>query len=485
MNHENISVVVVGGGPAGLATAITLGRYGIDCLLVERRAQPSPLPRATVLSTRTMELVRSWELEERVLAGGVDVDWLMWSCNTLAEASEGAAVEVGLPTRAQASLLSPSAPACVPQDHLERVLLAELRSLPNTEVALRTEVVDLERVGDGVRVVSRGAGGQERHVVARYVVAADGAHSGIRAALGIRMLGSADVLGGVSALVRAPFWSTLGDHRYGIYAIQHPEAESIFLPAGPGDRWGFGYLLDRGESKPRMPTVGELTARIRTAAGLDDLSVRIERMGSFTSAAQVADRFRDGPVFLAGDAAHRVTPRGGTGLNTAVHDGFDLGWKLAWSLRGWTAPELLDAYERERRPVVEHNVARSADPGGSRRTADEGLRADLGGRVAHHWLHGRDGRTSTLDLLGPGLTLLAGPSCERWREAVGGAPSGPPVTTHALDELTARALGIGGDGAVLLRPDGVACGWWSGHASPRPLLASAIGEILRPVPDRA
>lgn len=83
------SVLVVGAGPAGATAAVMLARHGVDCLLVERRPQPSSHPRATVISTRTMELVRSWGLQERVLAGGVDVDWLMWRCETLARAAEG------------------------------------------------------------------------------------------------------------------------------------------------------------------------------------------------------------------------------------------------------------------------------------------------------------------------------------------------------------------------------------------------------------
>jgi len=74
---------------------------------------------------------------------------------------------------------------------------------------------------------------------------------------------------------------------------------------------------------------------------------------SFTFAAQLADRFRRGNVFIVGDAAHRVTPRGGTGMNTAIHDGYDLGWKLAWVLTGWAEPSLLDSYESERRRRVQ------------------------------------------------------------------------------------------------------------------------------------
>ena len=92
----------------------------------------------------------------------------------------------------------------------------------------------------------------------------------------------------------------------------------------------------------------------------------VDRVGSFHFRAAIARRYRAADVFLAGDAAHVVTPRGGTGLNTAIADGFDLGWKLAWVLRGRAGADLLDSYETERRPVAEHNLVRSLDPDGSR-----------------------------------------------------------------------------------------------------------------------
>jgi 2-polyprenyl-6-methoxyphenol hydroxylase-like FAD-dependent oxidoreductase len=141
MGTREVPVLVVGAGPAGLTAAIALARHGVPTFLVERRRDLSSLPRATVVSTRSMEIFRSWGLEEPIRAGGPDVEWLLWVCETLVDAAAGSGHAVGYPTREQSAVLSPTGPACVPQDHLEPVLLAHLHALPAAKVVLGTEVV--------------------------------------------------------------------------------------------------------------------------------------------------------------------------------------------------------------------------------------------------------------------------------------------------------------------------------------------------------
>ena len=142
-------VLVVGAGAAGLVTAITLGRLGVQTLVIEKRSATSPFPRATGISLRSMELIRSWGLEARVRVGEIDVGTTSWTGGPLVR-GEGFETSLGFPSHADARKLSPTTSVAAPQDHLEPVLLEHLRTYDCVEVLFDTELVSLHQDTDGV-----------------------------------------------------------------------------------------------------------------------------------------------------------------------------------------------------------------------------------------------------------------------------------------------------------------------------------------------
>jgi putative polyketide hydroxylase len=451
---RNCAVLVVGAGPGGLVAAITLARYGVDVLLIDKRATPSGLSRALVISTRGMELMRRFGLEKAIRSGAADVKIRAWVTPDLAS-GEGTEMPLGYPSDAEAALASPTRPAWVAQDHHEPIMFEHLRSLPSARIRLGCQLLGVTQDNHGVRttVADAGAGAVEG-ITASYLVAADGAHSTVREQLGIPMIGPGDLADYERVEFTAPLWPLASERRYGLYVITRPNAAGVLAPRGPGDRWFLARETPVGARGLAGLGPGGLTGLIQRAAGTSVLRPQIERLSTWTFAAQLAERYAAGRCFLAGDAAHRATPRGGTGMNTAIQDAFDLGWKLAWVLRGWAGPELLATYEPERRPVAAHNVQRSSEPTGARRETDQALSRDLGGRLPHHWLAVGDEERSTIDLIGDGLTLLAGPSDPRWARIADIVPPNPPTEVHVLDARTADALDLPPAGALLARPDG-------------------------------
>jgi 2-polyprenyl-6-methoxyphenol hydroxylase-like FAD-dependent oxidoreductase len=462
LNVRNVPVLVVGAGPAGLVAGITLARYGVEVLVIDKRPETSELSRNLVISTRGMELMRRFGLEDQVRAGAPEVEPCAWVTPNL-RSGLGRPMALGYPSTQEAAAVSPTRPAWAPQDHHEPILLAHLRRAPTATVRFGTELVDLHPADQHIRATLRDdADGTARTLEARYLIAADGAHSTVRQQLGVTLRGPDDLALYERIEFRAPLADAVGPHRYALYVISEPAAAGVLAPRGTTDRWSLSR--ERTVDQERFDQLGhdELVTFLRAATGVDDLRPDIERTTTFAFAAQIADHYRHGRCFLTGDAAHRMTPRGGTGMNTAIQDGYDLGWKLAWVLHGWTPDTLLDTYDAERRPVGLHNVERASQPQGANQTPDEALPWDLNGRVLHHWTDDAH-RTSTIDLLGDGLTLLTGAAATA-RIHIDGATA-PPIDVHTLDRPVAESLGIAPNGAVLLRPDGHEITRWTDLAT--------------------
>ncbi len=509
MRHQTITtdVLIVGAGPAGLTVAGALARQGVDVLVVERHAGTSPFPKATGVSARTMEIFRSWGIDGEIRAGAMRVRPVMTMSRTIAE-GPFATMPFGFPSDEEAMAVSPSTVCCCPQDHLEPVLLRHLLA-QGGQLRFDTELISLttDDRGATAETVDRTTG-IATTVRARYVIGADGPRSAVRAAVGIEI----DDLGSIgefmAVTVRAPLSELFADSPGAINFVQIPDAEGLLVPTGAGDRWIYAREWHPGSGEdPSAWTDERCVALVRAAAGVPDLAVDVLSVMPFTMGGHVARRFRAGRAFLVGDAAHRTTPVGGTGMNTAIHAAHNLGWKLGWVIRGLAGEALLDSYEPERRPIGIENVARSLRRG---EVAGNGLSWDLGVRYDSAVLAERsggpaqpgdraphaavlvDGREcSTHDLFEDTMTVLAGPAAGATaRAAVAGfAADGMPVRVLAVGVdlvdphgALAERFGLTGDGAVLVRPDGYIAWRGDGAGELAPMLTAAVRTALGGAP---
>ena len=303
-----------------------------------------------------------------------------------------------------------------------------------------------------------------RTIRARYLIAADGIRSTVRTALGIPTRGPGDLGDRLSVLFRAPLWEVVGEHRHVIYFLSGEDGPTAALPVGLPDRWVYARDWDPRRERLADVTPEQVTRWLRLASGVPDLEPEIESVGAISYGVALADRFRAGSAFLIGDAAHRVTPRGATGMNTAIRDGYDLGWKLAWVLRGW-AGERAARHLRGRAPAGRRAQRRPL--GGPQRLGAHRRRgAACRSRRAHrpHLAARRDRRGVDARPAGRRAHALHGPR----RGLLGRRAAGtPPVTVRRLDAMTARAIGIAPGGSLLVRPDGVPAALQSGEGGIR------------------
>ena len=510
-----IPILIVGAGPAGLTSSILLSRLGVRSLTVERHAATSTHPKATGISTRTMELFRHWRIEARVRTNEIRAVFSSSHRPTLS-GPELETRSLGYPTREDAAVFSPTWPAVLAQDALEPILLDYARSFDEAEVRFATELVDLEQTPGGVRASLVDHKSGERYVVhARYLLAADGANSPIRRRLGIGVSGVECIGQYLSILFRADIDAIVGPNRHGLYMLHGVggPAPTVVVPTSNDNRWLIATPW-RGDARP-APTLSsaDLVAIVRQAAGCSDLAVDLIDHQLVEIGAGVAERFRQGSVFLVGDAAHRTAPTGGTGMNTAIHAAHNLAWKLAAVLRGTAGDALLDTYEPERRPSGERNVLRSLGKlqGVSGVASDLGVvyashaviadgeperpavieptgPACVGARLPHLSIECETAFCSTLDLVGEGLVLITGDAGRpAWSDAVRAVSNGlglplGVVTVSPASDAVARwfdAVGIESEGAVLVRPDGhIAWRSVSAAAEPVATLERVLSRVL-------
>jgi len=512
----DVPVLIAGGGLVGLSAATFLAHHGVRSVTIERLKTSSPLPRAAFFHMRTLEMFRAIGIEDSVreqsakefVPEGAIIARDCVSGRTLANiiANLNEGVEA----------LSPCRRLFLNQPSLEPILRQRARAAGATVIE-GTEITDVRQDASGVTVTVRGVdGGAERELHGRYLIAADGSHSRVRERLGIRYEGRGAFSNSLTIYFHADLSPWIADNAWSIIYVNNANLGGFFRM----DRTAqFGFLAVNTVGDPKRDPQAAANAAadtseqrlielVRAGVGRPDLDVRIDGMTRWRATADVAQRFQDGRIFIAGDAAHVMPPNGGFGGNTGIHDVHNLAWKLALVLQGHASPRLLDSYEPERKPVARFTVeqaftryvtrtapwlqaSQKVDPLahdfdielGYLYGSSDAVHADPrttfgrpGSRAPHAWLMRGGERVSTIDLTGH-LLLLAGPDGAAWVQAaarVAERYGGLALDAYRVGKELAdpegrftQAYGISSSGASLLRPDGYIA-WRSAGSSAEP-----------------
>ncbi|MFE6177347.1 FAD-dependent oxidoreductase [Streptomyces sp. NPDC056464] len=459
-------VLIVGAGPTGLALGIDLARRGVDALVVERDESLFPGSRGKGIQPRTMEVFDDLGVLDAIRAagGGYPVGMLWQDGKRTGEHQMFDPAEV--------TEDSPyDEPWMVPQWRTQEILFARLEELGG-KVLFGREVVGLTQDTDGV-TVAFAAGGSVR---ARYAVAADGGRSVVRRTLGIAMTG--ETVDPNPTLVADVRITGLDRDNWHLFP---PRGEgdgflAICPLAGTADFQVAAQFTDGSSVDISLEGVRKVVAARSHLAPEDVTEVRWA--SNFRPRAALADRFRDGRVFLAGDAAHIHSPAGGQGLNTSVQDAYNLGWKLGAVLRDGAAEALLETYEEERRPIAAGMLGLSTSVhrgevrrGGATRQLGIGYRESsltTETREAPGPLHAGDrAPDGTVD----GVRLFDAFRGPHWTLLALGAEA--PELPESIGVVRGAAQEPYGTGLFLVRPDGYV-GW-----------AGATGDGLREYVERA
>ncbi len=350
MARTHIPVLIVGAGGAGLSLLLLLHQLGIASVLVERRPDVSWYPRARNLNFRTLEVFRGLGLEAQVIATGAQFSRTLRKETLASHEQEGfPSLEQFLHIADHLEIVTPEPPFWYcPQSRLEPLLLTEAKRR-GCDVRYNTELVSFTQDSEGVSAtITDRATGTTCVLQAAYLLAADGAHSHVRKALGVK----AEGLGVLDehyifVYFRAPWGELIRGYENDAILIDRPGVRGFFLITD-ADRGMFAIQ----EEAAKDYTAERCKDLILDGMGKPDLPVEIVDVAHWQPGQLVAEHFGQGRVFLVGDAAHTMPPKLGLGANTAIQSAQNLAWKLAAVLKGHASQDLLSTYEAERHPVA-------------------------------------------------------------------------------------------------------------------------------------
>lgn len=352
---QNTAVLIVGGGPVGLSLSLALARQKINSLVIERHPSTTNHPKARGVNARTMELFRQWGNYTELLKyeHPKEARRFIW-----AESFQGKEVTRIAMDDSNVHLYSPMQTSLVAQDSTEQSLYHALLNYKESEVQFLKEFISFEEDDNGIiaRILDKRTN-QEEFVRARYLIAADGAHSHIRKQLGITMNGP-DNLGqscSVYCEIDISAWTKYRPCVGFLFAdpklIHRPYVASV----DGINRWIIGLRFNKDNTKDDFSD-DYCINEIRKTVELPNLEVKIINKSFWTMAAQIANQYQKGRVFLVGDSAHRLPPTGGFGMNTGIQDAHNLAWKLAFVINHHISDSLLNTYYDERAPIAKQNI---------------------------------------------------------------------------------------------------------------------------------
>jgi 2-polyprenyl-6-methoxyphenol hydroxylase-like FAD-dependent oxidoreductase len=508
MSETTTSVIIAGGGPVGLGLACELGLRGVDCILVEKRDGSVTVPKQSMVSSRNMEFCRRWGVAQKVRTAvwpeSHPRDFIYLDTLRGREL-----LRVRQPSFAQRDPrdYTPEAPCPCPQIYFDPILLARMKMFPNIRPLYNTSLDSFSQDDDSVDVwLTDQTTGATRNVRARYLVGCDGPASAIREQLGISLEGRGTIAKSLNLYFRSPELCAFHDKGWARFyrVIDETGCWGELLPMDGKELWRL-TVFDAPLSN------AEPDFLLRKMAG-GAFPYEMLSVSPWDRRDYVAEHYRGGRVFIAGDSAHQCSPTGGIGMHTGLEEVVNVAWKLAAMLEGWGGPDLLASYEAERRPIAERNVeyaTRSYDalaavpglrspgeldtwqkapprwlsipehlksqycyerspicavddtPAPQAETAQFVPSTRPGARAPHAWL--ADGR-STIDLFGDGFVLvrLGSNPLDATRLAAAAKTQGVPLAIETLADP--ELLALYEKPLVLVRPDGHVA--WRGDQAP-------------------
>jgi 2-polyprenyl-6-methoxyphenol hydroxylase-like FAD-dependent oxidoreductase len=539
MRERDVPVLIVGGSLVGLTMSVLLSARGVANMVVERHRGTAIHPRAASFHQRTMEVFREVGLQEEIEAAAAE-EFVQNGAIVAVESLCGRELTYFYKSYNDGvEGLSPTSRLFITQVGLEPVIREHAAAL-GAEHRYGTELVDFEQDADRVHAVVRSRDtGEPELVHARYLVAADGAHSGVRGQLGIPMLGRGSFAHCVTIYFRADVRPMLRGRNLSVVYVNHPRLLGFFRFAISGDS-GFlaVFVTSDADGGNRTTDIAADTGTercaeyVRTALGCGPgVPIEVDDVQTWYAEAGWAERFVADRVLLAGDAAHVMPPTGGFGGNTGIADAHNLAWKLAAVLEGWAGPGLLATYDAERRPAAALTVEQAytryvlrvdstlpredmapplddagielgavyasaavvadhADPAAPPLEDPRTPAGRPGTRLPHAPVTWKGAPASLLDVTEGGFALLTGVPAEPWCAAAERAAArlGVPLRAYRIgtygdlvmdEEVFRRACGVGPDGAVLVRPDGILAWACAGPVDdPTAAVQAALRRVL-------